>query len=65
MNVLIITACLASAPLACVHERIGPPMPLMSCLTATQPAAAQWAGNHPGYEVRMIRCEADLLADHT
>jgi len=64
MNILVIFACLASAPETCVREQFAYPMPLTACLTASQPAAASWAHMHPDYEVRMIRCEADR-SDHT
>ncbi len=54
MLVLVLVACLESAP--CSYIQLSPEVPLATCMARSQIEAARWIGDHPGYEVRKIKC---------
>ena len=59
MVLLVLLTCLSANPDQC--ERVQPPyqepMSTIECQSKAMLWAAQWAGDHPGYEVREMNCE--------
>jgi hypothetical protein len=54
-SVLVILACLVTGDQCQVHV-LTDAMPLPACMAASQPAAAQWAGEHPNRKILKIAC---------
>jgi hypothetical protein len=54
-SVLAIVACLSTDQQCQVHV-LSEPVPRVQCMTWSQPAAAQWAGQHPKHRIARILC---------
>lgn len=55
---LIVLACTLANPNACheYHVLFQSSGSLQSCMSQAQPYLAQWAGEHPAYQIRRWRC---------
>lgn len=56
---LLIIACLLREPARCeeFHVPFAAGMNVVQCMWQSTIHAAQWAGEHPGWRIRRIRCE--------
>ena len=54
-SVLALVACLSGQQQCQVHV-LSDPVPRVQCMNWSQPAAAQWAGQHPGQRIERIFC---------
>jgi hypothetical protein len=67
LAVLSLIACLADKPAECrvYYPEMEPEegMGLAGCAVMGQRFAAQWAGMHPGWEVKKVRCSIGVRRD--
>lgn len=56
---LVLIACLLKEPQHCeeFHIPFGREMATPQCVWQSQMQAAQWAGEHPDWLIRKVRCE--------
>ena len=62
---IILSACLIADPGQCREFKIQTDfqMPAKYCTMAAQPIVAQWAGEHPQWEIKGWSCQPSTLND--
>jgi len=64
MIALVFLTCQFSEPSECVErELIFYDVTLMTCLTGAQPVLAQWAGEHPDWQIANWKCRMVQTAE--
>jgi hypothetical protein len=62
---VIVSACLIADPNQCRDFKIQVDfqMPAKYCTAAAAPVCAQWAGEHPQWQIKRWKCQAATLND--
>jgi hypothetical protein len=62
---IILSGCLIAHPAQCQDFKIQTDfqMPAKYCTMKAQPVVAQWAGEHPQWEIKAWRCQSSALND--
>ena len=65
MLVVVLSGCLISHPEQCrdFNIEVDFQMPAKYCTMAAQPVVAQWAGEHPQWEVKSWKCQPSTVKD--